>query len=39
MGGEVSVFSRPVRLWVDQTQGYDFGWQPGVFLQAAFEVR
>jgi hypothetical protein len=38
IGAEAALFSRPVRLLVDQTRGYDFGWQPGVFLQAAYEL-
>jgi hypothetical protein len=33
------LLSRPIRLRVDETRGYDFGWQPGVFLQAAYELR
>jgi hypothetical protein len=39
VGAEVALFSRPLRLQVDETRGYDFGWQPGVFLEAAFELR
>jgi hypothetical protein len=39
LGAESALFSRPVRLVVDGTRAYDFAWQPGVFLQAAFELR
>lgn len=38
-GAEAALFSRPLRLQVDRTRAYDFGWQPGIFLQGAFELR
>jgi hypothetical protein len=39
VGAEVALLSRPVRLQVDEVVAYDFGWQPGLFLETAFEFR
>lgn len=39
LGAEVALFSRPIRLRVNDTLGYDFGFQPGVFVETALELH